>query len=327
MSETEEDNQEKTGNGTTPKILTDNAPTNSGITNYIEAHDRLFGAISSMIIAIFTIVLAISTVYLWRSTAGLETFAKQQASDMKEYINAAKDAAKAASDANRLNRDNFLSTERHMKESINAAKDAEKAASDANRLNRDNFLATARPWITTDIEVGGPLIYNVNGINITLQFHLKNVGHSPATHISIIPQLIAPAIGIQNFDPLAAQHKIYTRTKTAPLDKRGFTLFPGDTITQNITVILNAEELKRITEKVNFIKPFIVGTIDYSFVFENGHHQTGFILEVARNNAPRPESMAKNRDASTIFLDEGDIPASELRLYRTSFFWGGEQAD
>jgi len=307
-------------------ISTDSNNINSGIISYIEKHDRLFNAISSALIAIFTIVLAISTIYLWKSTAGLEKFAKQQASDMKESIAATKDAAKAASDANQLNRDNFLTTERHMKESIAAAKDAAKAASDANQLNRDNFLATERPWVTADIGVGGPLYYNVNGANITLRFQLKNIGHSPATHVWINLQVIAPAIGIDHdYDPRKTQHKIITQTKTRPLDPFGFTLFPGDTITQDWTVNISVEELKRITQKADFIMPVIVGTIDYGFVFEDGHHQTGFIIEVKRSNVPRPEATAKNRSPEAIFPDEGDIPASELRFYRS--FLGGEYAD
>ena len=260
---------------------------------YVETHDRLFSAISSIVIAIFTIVLAISTIYLCKSTAGLEKFAEQQASEMKE--------------------------------SIAAAKDAVKAASDANRLNRDNFLATERPWIAADIEVGGPLRYDVNGANITLRFQLKNVGHSPATHLWIRPQGLALPFGIDNFDPRAIQQKIYTEMKTRPLSPWGITLFPGDTIVENMTMSIGAEELKRSTQIVDFIEPTIVGTIDYSFVFEDGHHQTGFVVELRRSDTPRPESTAKKRSPAAIFPDEGDIPATELRLYRS--FLGNEYAD
>ena len=247
-----------------------------------------------MFIAIFTIILAVSTICLWKSTAGLEKFAEQQASDMKE--------------------------------SIAAAKDAVKVASDANHLNRENFLATERPWVTADIGVGGPLYYNINGANITLLFRLKNVGKSPATHVWINLRTLAPAIGVDApYDPREAQQKLYEETKARPLSSFGYTLFPGDVITQAMTVSIGKDELKRITVKADFIHPTIIGTIDYGFTFEAGHHQTGFMVEVRRSDAPRAESTAKNRSPSAIFVDEGDIPAEDLRVMRS--FLGGEFAD
>jgi hypothetical protein len=268
---------------------------NSGIVQFIEQHDRFFNVISSAIIALFTVLLAIATVRLWHSTAGLEKFAEQQAVDMQKSIAATTAIA--------------------------------KAASDANQLNRANFVATQRPWLTAaNIAVGGPLFYDVNGGNFTLQFEVKNVGHSPAIHVWIEIRVVAPAIGGDtNFDPRVLQHTLLDEMKTRPLLPFGVTIFPGDTITQNMQVSIPTEELKRITQKVEFIHPTIIGAIEYGFVFEEGRHRTSFFVEVRRSDRPRPESDAKKRYPGAIFPDEGDIPAADLRLIRSIL--GGEYAD
>lgn len=40
-------------------------------------------------------------------------------------------------------------------------------------------------------------------------------------------------------------------------------------------------------------------------------------MEVRRSDTPRPEAFEKRRDSSAIFPDEGDIPVTDLRLYRS----------
>jgi hypothetical protein len=287
--------QHQIQNENQPTSETGGSRPNSGIIYFIEGHDRFFNVISSAAIAIFTLVLAIATIRLWYSTAGLEQFAEQQAVDMKKSIAATTDIA--------------------------------KAASDANQLNRANFVATQRPWLTAaNIAVGGPLFYNVNGANFTLQFVVKNVGHSPATHVWIETRVAAPAPGVDtNFDPRVFQQTLLDEMKTRPPLPFGVTIFPGDTITQNIQVSIPAEELKRVTQKIESIHPMIIGAIEYGFVFEDGRHRTGFIVEVRRSDRPRPESDAKKRYPGAIFPDEGDIPAADLQLIRSIL--GGEYAD
>jgi hypothetical protein len=212
------------------------------------------------------------------------------------------------------------------KASAAAAEAAARTAIEANQLSRANFVATNRPWIKVDIGVAGPIYYNVNGLNIALQFQLKNIGHSPALHVSARPQVAAPAIGDDNhFDMMAIQHKIIAESKGRLIGAFGYTIFPGDTILQNITVNIGPDELKRITQHVEFVNPVVIGSIVYGSVFEDGPHQTAYMIEVRRSGQPRPESIAKNRSPAAIFPDEGDIPASEVRL--TRFPMGNDYAD
>jgi hypothetical protein len=187
------------------------------------------------------------------------------------------------------------------------------------------LIAANRPWVTADISVNGPIVYNVNGVNFTLNFRLKNIGHSPALNVWAEPKVIAPAPGIyQTFDPRAELQKVIATLKARPPipNPLGFAIFPGDVIDQPITVSINPDELKQITQKVDFIMPTIIGAIDYRHGFDTKAHETGFIIDIRRADSPRPISTTKNRSPAAIFPDEGDIPAADVRLYR-SFIDGG----
>jgi hypothetical protein len=188
------------------------------------------------------------------------------------------------------------------------------------------LVAANRPWIKIDLQVAGPIIYNVNGANIKLKYGLRNIGHSPATNVWIDTNIFASAIGIDNvIEPRAELQKIIAMLKTRPRSPFGLALFPDETVAQDITVNIGTDELKRITQKVEFIMPYIIGAADYRFGIDEKSHQTGFIIEVRRSDQPRPESTEKNRHPAAIFPDEGDIPASEIRIFRSAL--DGEYVD
>jgi hypothetical protein len=192
-----------------------------------------------------------------------------------------------------------------------------QAAKDSADIAGKALVAANRPWVRADIQVGGPIFYNVNGANFTIKFRLTNIGRSPALNVWVSPQIFAPAIGIDAGRDLRAElQKIIAGLKTQPSQPFGFSLFPDETITQDVTVSICNDELKRITQKAEFIVPTIIGAIDYRSVLDDKSHQTGFIIEVRRSDTPRPESTANKRSPSAIFTDEGDVPASEVRLSR-----------
>jgi hypothetical protein len=199
-----------------------------------------------------------------------------------------------------------------------------KAAKDSADIAKDALVAANRPWIQVQAQVGGPIFYNVNGVNITINYHLKNIGHSPATNVFVDAHIFAPAIGVDggSFNARDELDRIIAATNARPQMPLGFPLFPDEFAIQAVTVSINADELKRITQKVEFILPSVIGAVTYRMGFDNKVHHTGFIIEVRRSDRPRPESTAKNRAPQTIFPDDGDIPADDVRLIR-SFFEGG----
>ena len=244
-------------------------------------------------LTLFTGMLAAFTVWMALSTKDLRDFAEEQARDMKQSISVARDSAFAAQRSTEL---------------------AEKS-----------LVAANRPWVKVDIQIAGPIVYNVNGANITLRYILKNIGHSPAVNVGVNPRLIAPIFSSDkpgNFDPRAELHKDIEALKARPVLSFGYSLFPDEVIAQEVTVTMSNEEVKRATEIIGAIYPTIIGTVDYRMGFDDKVHQTGFIVEVRRNDAPRPSTVEKNRSAAAIWVDEGDVPAADVRLFR-SIFEGG----
>lgn len=198
-----------------------------------------------------------------------------------------------------------------------------KAAKESSDTAKNALIAANRPWIKTEIQVGGPIFYNVNGVNFTIHYVLKNIGRSPATNIMVNPQVFAPAIGVDaSFDLRGELMKVIVAQKAHVRNPFGFALFPDETAIQNVTVSIPQDELKRITQKVEFIMPTILGTISYRMGLDTEVHQTGFMFEVRRSDRPRPESIEKKRSPIAIFPDEGDIREEDIRLFR-SFFDGG----
>jgi hypothetical protein len=252
----------------------------------IERSEKVINVFSTITLAVFTALLFLATLILASSTDDLRKYAEEQASDMKRSIAEAKRAADVA---------------------------------------EKSLVASNRPWIKVDIAVGGPIFYNVNGVNFTIKYMLTNIGHAPASNVWITAIVIAPELGAANrkpFDPRASLRELIAQLKSRPPMPFGFPLFPGETITQDITVNIGAEDLKRMTKDFPLIFPNIIGAADYRIGFDDQAHQTGFAIEVRRSDAPRPESTAKNRYPAAIFTDEGDIPAAEVRLFR-SFIEGG----
>jgi hypothetical protein len=252
----------------------------------IERSEKVINVFSTIMLAVFTALLFVATLILAASTDDLRKYAEEQASDMKRSINEAKRSADVA---------------------------------------EKSLIASNRPWVKVDIAVGGPIFYNVNGGNFTIRYILTNIGHSPASNVWVTAKVIAPEFGGGNnkpFDPRASLREEIAQLKSRPPTPFGFPLFPGETVTQDITVSIGAEDLKRITKDFPLIFPNIVGAADYRIGFDDRAHQTGFVIEVRRSEAPRPESTAKNRYPAAIFTDEGDVPAAEVRLFR-SFIEGG----
>ena len=260
---------------------------------FIENHDRLFNVVSGALMVVFTIVLAIATVGLRTATTGLENWAKQQATDMKDSV-AASQAASAA------------------------AQESAKAANAANVLNRDIFLSTVRPWVSFASEgFNGPLTYGEDGASVRLRFVLQNVGHSPAVGVHVEAEVFSALD--EQVDLVTRMRQFCDRIKSAPTGRNfGYVLFPAaPPMTQDINLSISKEVVAKTSVKGSpqFLVPIVIGCIDYKFVFEDTHHQTGFIYTVQRSNRVRPE-QPPNRAPTAIFPDEGDVPLADLQLMR-----------
>jgi hypothetical protein len=78
----------------------------------------------------------------------------------------------------------------------NAAKDAANAATESNKISRAAMIADQRPWISLDVEIGGLLAYDAQGWDagirwhIALKYRLQHLGKTPATNVSFFGEII-----------------------------------------------------------------------------------------------------------------------------------------
>jgi hypothetical protein len=66
--------------------------------------------------------------------------------------------------------------ERQLQITQQSAEAATQSAITAERT----LVAAHRPWIQAEVMVGGPIVYNVNGVNFNIKIRLKNIGRAPA---------------------------------------------------------------------------------------------------------------------------------------------------
>jgi hypothetical protein len=187
-------------------------------------------------------------------------------------------------------------------------------------LAQKSLVAVNRPWVKVDIQVAGPIIYNVNGANFTLSYSLKNIGHSPAVNVGVFPRLVY-GLGYTN-NRAEMMKDISARKMEADGPGVGFSLFPDETIVQNIIVTMSNDEIKGATRSSQAIYPSAVGSVIYRMALDDMLHQTGFIVQIRRSDRPTPFTTEKNRLTGIIWADEGDLPAADVRLVR-SYIDGG----
>lgn len=193
--------------------------------------------------------------------------------------------------------------------SANAAKESADVA-------RDTLIATNRPWVSVDIGIGSDLVYDTEGnARITINFLLKNVGKSPAANVQIIPK-IAVIFG----DSKSIQKEIAAAVRMKPpgLGNLGVTLFPGDTQLHAQSLPISRADIDAFNKKMaadygemsigTAFLPTLVGCVDYKFTFTEGHHQTGFILDLRRRDPATPNA------AFGFDIKDGNVAANRLSL-------------
>jgi hypothetical protein len=197
---------------------------------------------------------------------------------------------------------------------------AAKSAEEGNQLARESYIADQRAWIKMDVAVGGPLFYNVNGLNVTLLFRMTNVGKTPALNVFPTFQLKAPAIDTDTayFDERGLFDEMSKSQRSNQVSRLGFTIFPGEGIEMSISTSMSQDEVERITENFKAIFLHVFCITSYRLVQADGiAHQTGSKYELQRSGVDRPVTLAKNRAPERIWVDEGDIAQAELRLVRS----------
>lgn len=183
-------------------------------------------------------------------------------------------------------------------------------------------VATQRPWVSADVSLAGPLTYDGNGANISLELLLTNSGHTPALYVWpwIVPYLLKTGR-----DPRDEQKVRCDEVRNRPFShsELGVMIAAQQTFPITLTTTIRKDEIEgsRFQTGERVMSPIIVGCVNYQFTFgERKRHQTGFIYKLDRIKPDQPGHFA-------IFPDDGDVPAGRLVLVPWVLEGGGFYAD
>lgn len=160
-----------------------------------------------------------------------------------------------------------------------AASDAARAAFEANQINREVMLAEQRPWLSVSYEIGGALEWTAEGCVIPLVFWLENSGKTPALQARLAAEVIAVAAG--DLHPL--QIVVADKVKGGIHNGQRITVFPGQKTRVNVLGIVTPKDLENAKSQMgrDWVFPGIVGCVVYSTNSGNTH-ETGFMFALAR---------------------------------------------
>lgn len=204
-----------------------------------------------------------------------------------------------------------------MLKTIQISERAAQSAEVANQLARESYVADQRAWLKLDVVPAGPLYYNENGLNVTMDVHMTNVGKTPALQAFPSFTLNAPAIGVdEDYFGQSQFRKAVESNRSRSASDMGFTLFPGERTRIQMTTSLSTDEVARVTDKSPILALRLVCIATYRLVQDEAGpvRQTGSLYEIRRTDSARPEATAKNRAQTVIFVDDGDVPKEDLRL-------------
>jgi hypothetical protein len=155
---------------------------------------------------------------------------------------------------------------------------AQRSADIANK----QLEQSSRPWISVKRAVVPPIVFDEKGGSITIEFMMKNIGHSPAMYTVLNTDVVLSEVPVRQTALCGWGHSTWENQEQIS-HTFGVTILPDDQLVRRITYRLDAEAIKRASETGHgFITPTLVGCADYQFEFAPGHHKTAFVDEVFR---------------------------------------------
>jgi hypothetical protein len=171
-------------------------------------------------------------------------------------------------------------------------------------LTEETLIATQRPWIYVKITIGlRGLFFDANGVNLDLNFSLKNTGSTPAVTVRIEG---SPRIDVGRNRMAELERVCDEAKKRSPSQEmRAYTIFPEDVL--NLKFIYTFASKEQLDKENGVMFPVVIGCVDYFFTFGHPvHHQSRFVYEL---HCPIPGG-----GMSGINIADGDKDPLFLRL-------------
>jgi hypothetical protein len=170
--------------------------------------------------------------------------------------------------------------------------------------------ADKRPWISTNVTIVSPLIYEKEHVSIKLKITMKNVGHSPAA--SLRPYAVMFFRNPRSLNAIEMQQEWCAQEGGKLLAVgygQGDTLFPGEIRDEIYSVSLKWEEVERERPDLEKYKSLpnatIIVCVDYKFAISDDIRRTATLYKLTRADSFFP---------SPINLEKIPVSAENLRL-------------
>jgi hypothetical protein len=254
-------------------------------------------------LAIYTRDLAYFTKWLVYATTGLIMIGLLQGFFLQRSVRVADRAATEAKDAIVAAQAGAYAATTHA-----------LAAEEANKINRDLLIATQRPWISVDLTPANDLIYRDDGAYLQITCTMKNVGNTPALYVW--PRLCGILQGSQN--AAARQQALIVEARQEnPIGRDlGHAIFPGEPQRVSVlTAILirndGVARFQPVGADRTILQIAVVGFVSYKTTFDQIWRYTGLSYALYRTDF---EGITGVGVHPTFYKDAGNIAAKDLTL-------------
>jgi hypothetical protein len=204
-----------------------------------------------------------------------------------------------------------------------AARDAAGAALQANTLNQEALIATQRPWVQViNLRAEDGLTWDTDWKGVLPSLcEIQNTGNSPA--IGIVFRLVKLMHMRGKAENITVYYTRYCESVRSNYQNlgEGFALFPNERFIIPWNLVLEEKDFKAVMkgadesgfdEKNREVRIHVLGCVTYRTAFDDKLRQTGFIYEVRRLMVGKAR-----RDGGFPLAIGVDLPRAELTYYRS----------
>src|ERR1017187_502721 len=188
---------------------------------------------------------------------------------------------------------------------------ATKEMHDAGRQAAKHLELTERPWICVKLAVAGPLIADDNGVHVTINVILQNVGRSPAVGIWIDPEMYLMSVSKPH--PFERRKRMCEEIVERKPDM-GHIIFPGEPMIQQMGINALASDIDACIIGDTFYAVELIVVVAYrTRLDESARYYTGVIYDLTRDDpaAPPEKRFGLRRGVS--------VPLEHLQLGMSVF--------
>ena len=146
-----------------------------------------------------------------------------------------------------------------------------------------------RPWVSADVSIAQPLLFNESGAVTSIRVRLKNVGRSMALYVSVWTALKVGAPDPSEQEKLCAVPKAPANANS----DYGYLVFPDQELDEVQPLIAPSKDIEEGVKGpiAGMVMFYVLVCVDYRSSFDPIHHQTRLVRLLARPDPTRGTMM------------------------------------